>query len=212
MPVDPQFLAEVLSNYESANQSHVFAFYNLLPPAEQSSFLDQLASIDVHRVNRIYTNATASPAPGEQAEWEPLKDEDCASIINNPTEEAQWREAGLKAIADNSVAVLLLAGGQGTRLGSSLPKGMYDIGLPSKSSLFSLQAGRIKRLERLAEESSGKQKGEVRIRWYVMTSGPTRPDTEKYFKEMGYFGLKPENVIFFEQGALRSSIGLTRLT
>ena len=64
--------------------------------------------------------------------------------------------------------------------------------------LFQLQAERIRRLEVLAG-------GAARVPWYIMTSGPTRAPTQRFFEERAYFGLRAEDVVFFEQGELAAA-------
>ncbi|VDL85855.1 unnamed protein product [Schistocephalus solidus] len=108
----------------------------------------------------------------------------------------QYLKTGLSAINSGKAAVLLLAGGQGTRLGCSYPKGMYDIGLPSKRSLFQLQA---ERLLAVCRRASGNFDKPAFIPWYIMTSDQTQQMTQAYFEEHNFFGYNREHIIFFEQ-------------
>ncbi|KZS93505.1 nucleotide-diphospho-sugar transferase [Sistotremastrum niveocremeum HHB9708] len=194
--------------YEAAGQGHVFNFWSQLSEDDQKSLVSQLGSIDIERVNRVYSNAIQSEKHAAESNQsihqgiEPLPEESFETILGAPQKEAQWREIGLEAIADGKVGVLLMAGGQGTRLGSSAPKGCYDIGLPSHKPLFQIQAERIARIQQVAAQAKGKSPASVVVPWYIMTSGPTRANTEAFFEEHAYFGLERNNVVFFEQGTL----------
>ena len=190
--------------YEAAGQGHLFQFWPELSDAERAELHAQLEALDIERVNRIYRKAVGSEKDAKRNAGkdviEPLP-EHAADLVDDPAKEREWRCVGLKAIAHGEVGVLLMAGGQGTRLGSTAPKGCYDIGLPSHKTLFQYQAERITRLQVIAAQACHKPVGSVIIPWYVMTSGPTRPETEAFFRKHSYFGLDPKNVVFFEQGS-----------
>lgn len=190
--------------YSRAKQDQVFAFYDQLSVPEKASLYDQLLLFDPDRINHLADVALHPVDTSEdnvKPSIEPLPDSAVASILDsNPDDVQKWYQSGLEHIANNKVAVVLMAGGQGTRLGSSAPKGCFDIGLPSHKSLFQLQAERIWKIQDLAQKQF--KKGDVVVPWYVMTSGPTRGPTEKFFEENNYFGLRKEDVYIFEQGVL----------
>jgi UDP-N-acetylglucosamine/UDP-N-acetylgalactosamine diphosphorylase len=197
-------LNEVRSKYEKAGQEQVFAFYDKLSTAEKAGLFEQAQKFDPSYINELAETALHPPkteGTQEAAKLEPLPDNATSSVLDSKPEDLQkWYDSGLELVANNQVAVVLMAGGQGTRLGSSAPKGCFDIGLPSHKSLFQLQGERIAKVEMLAKKKHGKDS--VTVPWYVMTSGPTRGPTEKFFEENKYFGLKKENVTIFEQGVL----------
>lgn len=198
-------LQALKTRFEQAGQGHVFQFFNELNIEEQREYFAQLSALDVERVNQIYKKAiegAEAAAQNQEAAVEPLSEDVFDSVIKaSPQVIKEWETIGLTQIAQGKVAVILMAGGQGTRLGSSAPKGCYNIQLPSGKSLFQLQAERILRLQDIARQyRKPGDTSEGIIPWYIMTSGPTHDATYQFFKEHNFFGLKEENVIFFQQG------------
>ena len=204
-PTEPtdEDLANLRKKYEAASQSQVLTFYDELNVAEKAGLYERLSAIDPNYINEITQKALHPSSSGkeEESKLEPLPEEATASILDSkPADIETWYQSGLDLVAKGQVAVILMAGGQGTRLGSSAPKGCFNIGLPSQKSLFEIQAQRILKVQELAEKKSGKKN--IVVPWYVMTSGPTRGPTEKYFEEHNYFGLQKDDVVIFEQGIL----------
>ncbi|XP_044253377.1 UDP-N-acetylhexosamine pyrophosphorylase-like protein 1 [Tribolium madens] len=183
------------------DQSHLLQFFYTFSDEEKKNFLQHLQSLDLDASTKLFQRAKnfldvapdtedMKPIPHSQFESE----EGCDSETLE-----KYRTRGLEAIGAGEVGVLLLAGGQGTRLGVTYPKGMYSVGLPSGKTIFQIQAERIRRVQHLAKKYTGKA---GKVTWYIMTSGPTDEMTETFLKSHNSFGLDPENVVLFKQGLL----------
>lgn len=125
-----------------------------------------------------------SPAP-----YFPMKPKDAAQA--ELYKKAQTE--GEKLIGTGKVAALIVAGGQGTRLGFDGPKGTYPITPVLKKTLFQYFAESLAR----ASEKFG-----AKIHWFIMTSELNDSQTKEFFKANGYFGLGSENITFFTQGVM----------
>lgn len=194
---------EIKKVLRECQQEHLLDFWNELTIEEQEQFLKQLSAIDFLYTNKAFQNSQTQQFDGtknldSQMKPVPTNQFESETGLNTDILE-EYRRLGLKEISENHVAVLLLAGGQGTRLGVTYPKGMFPIELPSGKCLYQIQGERIRRLMTMATDQTGKS---GHITWYIMTSQATYADTRDFLQKHHYFGLNQDDVIFFNQGLL----------
>ena len=185
-------------------QQHLVRFWNEINEEEKKKLYDDLMSIDFEYINRCFDKVkdfSKETTKEIDSLMMPVADELTGSYANSTEDEIKrYYLKGLEMVAANEVAVLLLAGGQGTRLGVDYPKGMYSVKLASNKTLYQIQAERILKLEQLACKHFNKDK--CFITWYIMTSEHTKEATRKFFASHNYFGLNSENVVLFQQCTL----------
>ncbi|XP_014468330.1 PREDICTED: UDP-N-acetylhexosamine pyrophosphorylase [Dinoponera quadriceps] len=185
-------------------QEHLLRFWEELTDEDRHELENDVDELDLQEATLYFEKALESSRRIGQGtlddKVQPIDEKKIASAKTSTKEElAMYEELGLKEVAENRVAILLLSGGQGTRLGVTYPKGMYNVDLPSRKTLFQLQAERILRLQDIAEQRCGKR-GE--ITWYILTSEATHDATVAYLSKHNNFGLKENNVRAFKQGML----------
>lgn len=196
-------MADIKEKYIAAGQGHIFKYWDSLNNSQRERFLAQLSKIadPASFMNDVSKAIEYSSSISGSEEYTQLPDTSFSSTINSSKDTLKkWETEGLDLIRKGKVGIILMAGGQGTRLGSNSPKGCYDVGLPSHKSLFQIQVERVRRLEKLAAGDDGKELKLLTL--YVMTSGPTRHSTENFFKDNDYFGWEKDQIIFFDQGTL----------
>ena len=172
------------------DQGHVFRWLDAgkLNLGEAAALCEQLAKVDVEFARSAWTAAT-KPTVASTPKLEPLPSS--ASVHDDES----WRQTGLDLIRRGQAAALVLAGGQGTRLGYDGPKGCFDLALPTPVSLFELFATRLRKLAEISHS-------ETHPRFLVMTSDLNDDATREYFEKNNYFGLTKTRVHFFPQGTM----------
>jgi UDP-N-acetylglucosamine/UDP-N-acetylgalactosamine diphosphorylase len=102
-------------------------------------------------------------------------------------------ELGESFLRQGKVGCLILAGGQGTRLGFDGPKGSYPVSLIRQKSLFQLFCERT----RAASAWSG-----YPLPICIMTSAVNHAQTLAFFEQHGNFGLAGSQLSFIQQQML----------
>lgn len=180
-------------DFEEHGQGHVFRFWDRLDGAQRDALLEQAAAIDLAELARLHAQSAERAHAPEKLE--PLEVERLPEHGGDAASREEARGRGEALLRDGRAAVLVVAGGQASRLGFDAPKGAFPIGPVTDRSLFALQAQKLLR----ARARSGRP-----LPWYVMTSPATDAATRDFFGRHGHFGLPREDVVFFCQGTVPS--------
>ena len=207
-------LLQTLAPY---GQEQLLSFWDELTDEERDSLRQQIENIDFAELEQLFTHRYDPPAAAALAERaeEPtafklsdLRDFDCSENSTHPQssvtqlDESTNEITPLKAVAvgeklirEGKIAVVVVAGGQGTRLDFPHPKGVYPIGPISKATLFQIHVERIRAMQ---------NRYDVRLPFCIQTSPATHQETIDFFKANDNFGLNPDDVLIFCQGTMPS--------
>lgn len=187
----------MVQNYEKAksilskyHQEHLLNFYDELNNEEKEFLINQICNINFQQIFDLY-EASKIDEVIPQNLIEPLYYTIKKDLSNE--ELTYYNQIGKDSIINGKYAVVTLAGGQGTRLGYKGPKGTFELDIKPKKSLFEILCDNLK---------TTREKYNVTIPWYIMTSIYNDEATKKFFEEKNYFGYPKDMVYFFKQGEL----------
>jgi UDP-N-acetylglucosamine/UDP-N-acetylgalactosamine diphosphorylase len=160
---------------------------------ERERLAAQVAAVDLDLLRRAVRDLVLDPVQAAHEEPGPPEVVAIPRDAEERAREAEARAAGEELLRAGRVAVVLLAGGQGTRLGFEGPKGDYPFAPITGRTLFAHHAAKVAAVRR---------RYGCDLPWLVMTSPQNDVETRESFARHGHFGLPPESVRFFVQGTL----------
>ena len=110
----------------------------------------------------------------------------------------ELKEIGLELIRDGMVAVICLAGGQGSRLGMDRNKGEFEMHLPSMKTLFQILIEKFLKIQMLAHKSQYLSHEIQQCKFIIMTSANNHVETQKFLEFNHYFGATKDSIVLME--------------
>lgn len=174
---------DIRSHLKALGQEHLLRFYDELDSSSQSRLIDQLKGLD-------YSVLGITDRQEQRGAFEPMGAMTLDQIEKN---RPRLTEIGLDAIRRGEVGAVLLAGGQGSRLGSADPKGMFDIGINRRLFIFECLINNLLEVTK---------KAGTFLPLFIMTSRQNDAQTREFLMEHDYFGYDGSHIHFFVQEQL----------
>lgn len=175
---------------EKAGQEHLISFWDELTDKEKEKLKKQIIEIDFEKMKEMYDASKISDYY-DASSISPIPYYNSMTISEE--DKQKYIEIGEETVKRGKVAVISMAGGQGTRLGYHGPKATFELNLIPKKSLFEILCDNLKDV---------RDKYNVELPWYIMTSEENHHDTIKFFDSKNYFGYPKEKIKFFKQEKL----------
>ena len=187
MPADPSLAARLAQH----GQEHLLQWWADLDEPGQARLVAEVGAIDLAEVDVLFRELVHAEAALSTDRVAPVEVDRLPRTDGERVARRHVAAIGEAALDAGEVAVIIVAGGSGTRLGFEGPKGTYPIAPVSAATLFQIHAEKIIALSRRHGRT---------IPLYVMTSPENHEVTSGFFAEHGNFGLK--HVRFFVQGRM----------
>ena len=181
--IDQETRLKTLEMLNMLNQEHIAQYITKQSAEKQDELFEQVCGLD-------YSVLEHKEGKQKRGIFTPLHAMTVEQIRENA---GHFREAGLRAIRAGQVGAVLLAGGQGSRLGYDHPKGTFDVGETHPLYIFECL---IRNLLEVTKEAG------AYVPLFVMTSAENNRETRQFFREHDYFGYSEANVWFFVQEQL----------
>jgi len=187
---------EILHLLRQYGQDHLLDHYGILSSHDRQGLLQNLLRFDIPLTFELFKKFhLKTDVKDTERAFEPPR---AITIPKNELEQKKIDEAriaGESLIRQQKTAVLIVAGGQGSRLGYEGPKGTFPISPIKGKTLFQLFAEQV--------VASSRRYGAT-IPLLIMTSEENDKETVGFFHDHNFFGLNPGTVHFFRQGMLPS--------